>query len=73
VSASKTGPVPKRWVIKLGTGILTDSHGHIDFSQIDQLGAQVVELRKRGHEVHIVSPPKWPSSRPAPPSASRAS
>ena len=55
MSASKTGPVPKRWVIKLGTGILTDSHGHIDFNQIDQLGAQVVELRKRGHEVLIVS------------------
>ncbi len=55
VSTSKVGPVPKRWVIKLGTGILTDSHGHIDFSQIDQLGAQVVELRKRGHEVLIVS------------------
>jgi glutamate 5-kinase len=55
VSSSKPGPVPKRWVIKLGTGILSDPRGHIDFSQIDQLAAQVVELRRRGHEVLIVS------------------
>jgi len=55
VSASKLGPVPKRWVVKLGTGILTDSHGQIDIAQIEQLAQQVVELRKRGHEMLVVS------------------
>jgi glutamate 5-kinase len=55
VSASKLGPVAKRWVIKLGTGILSDARGHIDFTQIDQLAAQIVELRRRGHEVIVVS------------------
>ena len=55
MSTSRLGPVPKRWVIKLGTGILSDPRGHIDFAQIDQLAAQVVELRKRGHEVLLVS------------------
>ena len=52
MSSSKPGPVPKRWVIKLGTGILSDPRGHIDFSQIDQLAAQVVELRRRGMAVN---------------------
>lgn len=55
MSKSKTGPVAKRWVVKLGTGILTDSHGQIDVAQIEQLAAQVVALRKRGHEVLVVS------------------
>ena len=47
--------VPKRWVVKLGTGILTDSHGHIDLAQIEQLAQQVVALRKSGHEMLVVS------------------
>ena len=47
--------VPKRWVVKLGTGILSDSRGRIDLAQIEQLTAQVVELRRRGHEVLVVS------------------
>jgi glutamate 5-kinase len=55
VSKSKPGPVPKRWVVKLGTGILTDSRGQIDVAQIGQLAAQVAELRKRGHEMLVVS------------------
>ena len=55
MSQSKPGPVAKRWVVKLGTGILTDSNGHIDVLQIGQLAAQIVELRSRGHEVLIVS------------------
>jgi len=55
VSKSKLGPVSKRWVIKLGTGILSDSRGQVDLAQIDQLAAQVVELRRRGHQVLIVS------------------
>ncbi len=55
MSASKSGLVPKRWVVKLGTGILSDPQGRIDIAQIGQLAAQVVELRRRGHEVLIVS------------------
>ncbi len=46
---------PKRWVVKLGTGILSDSRSQIDLAQIEQLTAQVVELRRRGHEVLVVS------------------
>ena len=46
---------PKRWVIKLGTGILSDSQGHVDLAQIEQLAAQVAELRRRGHEMLVVS------------------
>lgn len=48
-------PVPRRWVIKLGTGILTDKHGQIDLEQIRRLTEQVVELRRRGHQVLVVS------------------
>jgi len=52
---SKTKLVLKRWVVKLGTGILSDSRGQIDLAQIEQLAAQVVELRRRGHEMLVVS------------------
>ena len=55
MSKSKLGTVPKRWVIKLGTGILSDLRGRVDVPQIEQLASQVVELRKRGHQVLVVS------------------
>ena len=56
MSGSKPpGQVPKRWVVKLGTGILSDSHGRIDLAQIERLAAQVVDLRRRGHEMLVVS------------------
>ena len=55
MSASKLGPVPKRWVIKLGTGILSTPRGQVDLAQIDQLTAQMAELRHRGHQVLVVS------------------
>jgi glutamate 5-kinase len=55
VSQSKTKPTPKRWVIKLGTGILSDPQGRVDLAQIEQLAAQVAELRRRGHEMLVVS------------------
>ncbi len=55
MSKSKLGPVSKRWVIKLGTGILSDPRGQVDVGQIQQLAAQVIELRKQGHEVLLVS------------------
>ncbi|MCE0483393.1 MAG: glutamate 5-kinase [Methylacidiphilales bacterium] len=52
---SKNQPVPKRWVVKLGTGILSDSRGQVDLGQIEQLVGQIVELRQRGHEMLVVS------------------
>ncbi len=55
MSNPKPGPVPKRWVVKLGTGILSDPKGQVDLVQIEQLAAQVVELRRLGHEVLVVS------------------
>ena len=55
MSNSKSGPVPKRWVVKLGTGILSDPHGQIDLAQIANLAGQIVELRKLGHEMLVVS------------------
>ncbi|MCE0521330.1 MAG: glutamate 5-kinase [Methylacidiphilales bacterium] len=55
MSQSKPRLVPKRWVVKLGTGILSDARGRIDLAQVGQLAAQIVELRKRGHEMLVVS------------------
>jgi glutamate 5-kinase len=45
----------QRWVVKLGTGILTNSRGQIDLPQIGRLAAQIAELRRRGHQVLVVS------------------
>ena len=55
MSQSLPGPVSRRWVVKLGTGILSDPRGRIDLAQIEQLAGQVVELRRRGHQVLVVS------------------
>ena len=55
MSRLSPGPVPKRWVIKLGTGILSDSRGAVDVAQIEQLVGQVVELRRLGCQILIVS------------------
>ena len=55
MSNAKPGQVPKRWVVKLGTGILSDPRGQVDVAQIQQIAAQVIELRKQGHEVLLVS------------------
>lgn len=45
----------RRIVVKLGTGVLTDSRKQPDLAQIRQLVAQVAALRKAGHEVVIVT------------------
>jgi glutamate 5-kinase len=45
----------RRWVVKLGTGILTNASGQIDIPQIEQLAGQIAQLRKRGHQVVVVS------------------
>ncbi len=55
MSKTKLGPVPKRWVVKLGTGILTHANGQIDLAQIEQLAGQVSALRQNGHEMLVVS------------------
>jgi glutamate 5-kinase len=44
-----------RIVVKLGTGILTDSHKHPDLVRMAQLVSQVAALRQSGHEVVLVS------------------
>ena len=44
-----------RIVVKLGTGVLTDSRKLIDPSQLEQIVAQVAALRKAGKEVVVVT------------------
>ncbi len=45
----------QRWVVKLGTGILTCQDGNLDGAQMDQLIEQIVALRKKEVEVILVS------------------
>ncbi len=45
----------KRWVIKLGSGLLTRPDGKVDRAQIGRIADQVARLMKRGIEVVIVS------------------
>lgn len=44
-----------RLVVKLGTGVLTDSRKQPDFLQLVQLVAQIAEQRRAGREVVLVS------------------
>jgi glutamate 5-kinase len=44
-----------RIVVKLGTGVLTDSRKQIDPAQLEQIVAQVAALRKAGKEVVVVT------------------
>jgi glutamate 5-kinase len=44
-----------RLVVKLGTGVLTDSRKLIDPAQLEQLVAQIAALRKAGKEVVLVT------------------
>jgi glutamate 5-kinase len=44
-----------RIVVKLGTGVLTDSRKQPDLPQIEQLVAQLAEQRKAGKEIVVVS------------------
>ncbi len=44
-----------RIVVKLGTGVLTDSHKLIDPAQLDQLVAQIAALKKSGKEIVVVT------------------
>ncbi len=45
----------KKVIVKIGTGVLTTSEGHLDRAQIKGLAEQVVELRKMGYSVVVVS------------------
>lgn len=47
--------MPKRWVIKLGSGLLTRGDGKVDRARVADLCAQVAGLRRRGHEVILVT------------------
>ena len=42
-------------MVKLGTGVLTDSRKHIDPAQLEQIVAQVAALRQTGKEVVVVT------------------
>jgi glutamate 5-kinase len=44
-----------RLVVKLGTGVLTDSRKLIDPAQLEQIVAQVAALRKAGKEIVVVT------------------
>ncbi|HVU26481.1 MAG TPA: glutamate 5-kinase [Verrucomicrobiae bacterium] len=44
-----------RLVVKLGTGVLTDSRKQIDPAQLEQLVAQIAAQRKAGREIIIVT------------------
>ena len=44
-----------RIVVKLGTGVLTDSRKQIDPAQLEQLVAQLASLRKSGKEIVLVT------------------
>jgi len=44
-----------RVVVKLGTGVLTDSRKQPDLTQMEQLVAQIAEQRKAGKEIVLVS------------------
>ncbi|MDR0536275.1 MAG: glutamate 5-kinase [Puniceicoccales bacterium] len=44
-----------RWVVKLGTGLLTKSNGEMDGGQIGLLIGQIAGLARRGIEVVLVS------------------
>src|SRR5260370_38474563 len=44
-----------RLVVKLGTGVLTDSRKQPDLAQMEQLAAQVAQQRQAGREIVLVS------------------
>ncbi len=45
----------KKIVVKIGTGVLTTDDGYIDKDQIRRLAEQVLELKKMGYDVTVVS------------------
>ena len=53
--ANKRNKGAQRWVVKLGTGILSTPEGRLDLAQIAQLVKQIAALKRKGHEVILVS------------------
>src|SRR5207245_4903275 len=45
-----------RIVVKLGTGVLTDSRKQLDLAQMEQLVAQVATQRQAGKQMVLVTP-----------------
>lgn len=45
----------RKVVVKIGTGVLTTVDGYVDKEQIQRLAGQVVELKKMGYDVVVVS------------------
>lgn len=45
----------KRWVVKLGTSMLTTPEGHFSQSQLEQIAGQVVTLLRKNIQVILVS------------------
>ena len=45
----------KRIVIKIGTNVLQESNGKLDYKLIDKLAEQITIIREKGHEVLIVT------------------
>ncbi len=45
----------KRWVIKLGSGLLTRKNGSVDRARIRDIIEQVAALRRKGYEVILVT------------------
>ncbi|TFE67728.1 glutamate 5-kinase [Methylacidiphilum sp. Yel] len=46
---------PERWVIKLGTGVLSTREGSLDLPQMENLTQQLIEIKKKNIDVIIVS------------------
>ena len=44
-----------RIVVKLGTGVLTDSRKQLDLAQMEKLVGQLAEQRKAGKEIVVVT------------------
>lgn len=45
----------QRWVVKIGSGVLSDPQGRLDLAQIRSLVGQVAELRRRKIDVVVVT------------------
>lgn len=45
----------ERWVVKLGTGVLSTAGGSLDLHQVENLTRQLIELKKKDIEVIVVS------------------
>ena len=45
----------KRIVIKIGTNVLQQTNGKLDYKLISELTSQIARIRSKGHEVLLVS------------------